>query len=93
MNNYLRYITTILTELRRPTSYASRYMYDINIYQDTYIHRLMGVRSGFFNITKSVTNVYGACCCFNITKSVTDVYGGLSTIPVLSNVYASTFDE
>ena len=30
---------------------------------------------------------------FNITKSVTDVYGGLSTIPVLSDVYASTFDE
>ena len=36
-----------------------------------------GVRSGFFNITKSVT----------------DVYGGLSTIPVLKDVYASTFDE
>ena len=30
---------------------------------------------------------------FNITKSVTDVYGGLSTIPILSHVYASTFDE
>ena len=26
-------------------------------------------------------------------KNVTDVYGGLSTISVLSDVYASTFDE